>query len=236
MTPRVYALTLVSLLALPATARAHIELSEPKPRYEDLKYGPCGKGTPGDARSKRVTSYKPGATITVRWTETIGHPGHYRIAFDPDGQRFTDPSSFTDTAPRQYVLVDDIADKTGTQDYEQTITLPSTPTQNGTLQVIQVMTDKAPYGDGNDLYYQCADIVLDPAAPDGGMFVDGSQSSSSSASSSGSASSSSGATTRRADDTPKPAASDDGCRTSRGDGVAWGAALAFVLIATRRRR
>src|SRR5690606_6077325 len=41
-------------------------------------------------------------------------------------------------------------------------TLPDIECESCTLQVVQVMYDKKPYGDGNDLYYQCADIALRP--------------------------------------------------------------------------
>ena len=33
-------------------------------------------------------------------------------------------------------------------------------TDTTVLKLLQMMTDKAPYGDGNDLYYQCIDLVL----------------------------------------------------------------------------
>ena len=84
---------------------------------------------------------------------------------------FQDPKSFTDVSGGPAVLLDDIADKTGTETYSQQIKLPDVACDNCTLQVIQVMTDKPPYGDGNDLYYQCADIILTKdgaAAPDAG--------------------------------------------------------------------
>jgi MYXO-CTERM domain-containing protein len=141
-------------------AQAHIALMSPTPRYGELKYGPCGRGGAMDVRTNNVTTFKPGETITLTWKETVPHPGHYRIAFDPDGQRFTDPSSFTDTAPRMYVLKDGIPDRTGTQTYTETVTLPNVECNNCTLQLMQMMTDKPPYGNGDDLYYQCADIVL----------------------------------------------------------------------------
>ena len=154
----------LAALLLPSFAHAHIALVSPAPRYADLKAGPCGKGTQ-DARTSNVTKLKPGSTITVTWKETIGHPGHYRIAFDPNGTGlFKDPTSFTDVAMTPGVLVNNIADKTGTQTYTQQVTLPNVECTNCTLQVIQVMTDKAPYGDGNDLYYQCVDLVLSSAA------------------------------------------------------------------------
>ncbi|MCA9560948.1 MAG: hypothetical protein KC583_20510, partial [Myxococcales bacterium] len=41
------------------------------------------------------------------------------------------------------------------------VTLPDVECDNCTLQVIQVMFDKPPQtSPGNDLYYQCADLVL----------------------------------------------------------------------------
>ena len=154
-----------------SVASAHIALISPKPRYDDLKEGPCGRGTL-DKRTANVSTFRAGETITVTWQETIGHPSHYRISFDSNGtSAFKDPQSFTDVSGGPAVLLDNIADKSGTQMYSQEITLPDVACDNCTLQLIQVMTDKPPYGDGNDLYYQCADIVLskdDSAASDAG--------------------------------------------------------------------
>ena len=69
------------------------------------------------------------------------------------------------------VLLDDIADEgRDVRDYMATITLPDITCDNCTLQVIQVMYDKPPYTTpGNDIYYQCADLIrqiglLDPSA------------------------------------------------------------------------
>lgn len=145
-------------------ALAHIALDSPTPRYADLKQGPCGKGTL-DARTANVTTVEAGATIAVTWHETINHPGHYRIAFDPNGQAlFQNPTSFTDVDGGPGVLLDGIPDKADALDggYGLLVTLPDVPCTNCTLQLIQVMTDKPPYGDGNDIYYQCADLVLLP--------------------------------------------------------------------------
>ncbi len=44
------------------------------------------------------------------------------------------------------------------------ITLPNEPCPACTLQLIQVMQDKPPWGDGNDIYYQCADLVIEAGA------------------------------------------------------------------------
>jgi MYXO-CTERM domain-containing protein len=242
------ALTTLLLVVSPSVAMAHIALTSPTPRYAQLKAGPCGKGAT-DARTTKISTFEPGAKITVTWNETIGHPGHYRIAFDPNGQSlFTDPSSFTDVAPRPGVLIDNIADKTGTQSYSQEITFPNIECNNCTLQVIQVMTDKAPYGDGNDNYYQCADIVL--ARADGGAPVaDAGGASSSSGSSNSSSSSgdtggssgntSSGAVSSGAAATPEGEDEGGGCAvspTNAGSGALLASLVALVIARISRRR
>lgn len=128
--------------------------------------------------------FEPGATIMVTWDETIQHPGHFRIAFDVDGDDFPEPTSYTDVkAPLPFdlgngasVLVDDIMDKTGpfvgNTPYEQMVTLPDVECETCTLQLIQVMTEKVPYTvNGDDVYHDCADIALRRTmmAPDAGM-------------------------------------------------------------------
>lgn len=229
----------LAALLLPSFAHAHIALVSPAPRYADLKAGPCGKGTQ-DARTGNVTKFKPGATITVTWKETIGHPGHYRIAFDPNGTGlFKDPTSFTDVAMTPGVLVNNITDKTGTQTYTQQVTLPNVECTNCTLQVIQVMTDKAPYGDGNDLYYQCADIVLaQDALDDAGVFPVADAGSSGSSGSSGTTDFDAGYT-----DTDggivDPSTEGGGCSTAGGAGgnvAAAGALTALAIFAGLRLR
>lgn len=157
-----------AMLLASAPADAHIALMDPPARTASLKSGPCGAS--GSTRGATVTTLQPGATITVTWEETVDHPGHYRIAFDEDGDDlFVDPQGFEDVGGGPGVLLDGIADRGGGGIYSQEITLPDVECDNCTLQVIQVMSDKPPYGDGNDMYYQCADLVLsadaDPYVP-----------------------------------------------------------------------
>lgn len=137
-------LTVVS--AFPAAA--HIRMDFPIGRYSDdfLKDTPCGKGA-GDPRSGNVNTFEPGATITVRFTETIDHAGFYRVAFDEDG---ADAADF-DAADAELGRLDDPADPDGV---EKTIavTLPDVECARCTLQLTQDMT--------GSLYYQCADLVL----------------------------------------------------------------------------
>ncbi len=137
----------------PATVTAHIALKVPSTRTVEQKAGPCGSAS--SVRGANVTTYAPGQTITVEWDETVDHPGHYRIAFDDDGQdAFVNPSRSTDNFA--FTLVDKIADTTGGR-YTAQVTLPTTPCTNCTLQLMQVMTTTEPY---NSFYWQCADIMI----------------------------------------------------------------------------
>jgi hypothetical protein len=165
--PLALVLALVSLS--PSGVRAHLGLDSPTSRYgpDVLKTGPCGVA--GGERTGNVTYYEPGETIEVIWDEYIDHPGHYRIAFDDDGvDDFVDPATMMEFYSNDAVLLDGIEDKgRGERGYMATVTLPSVTCDNCTLQVIQVMYDKPPYTTpGNDIYYQCADLVLrEGAAP-----------------------------------------------------------------------
>ena len=161
------------------TAAAHISLDAPVSRYylaasseadqSKLKSGPCG--VTGDKRTSSlslITTFKPGETITVSWRETVQHPGHYRIAFDSDGQDFPMPGAAVPSGVT--LLVDNIPDKTGSNGlaYSQQVTLPNVECSNCTLQLIEVMTTAAPPYAASDLYYNCADLVLKAASGAGG--------------------------------------------------------------------
>ena len=151
----------VLVLAAPAAASAHIQLRYPTQRTTDQKQGPCGLA--GSTRGDAVTTLRPGAELTVRWDETVDHPGHYRIAFDADGDDgFIPPVDLEQTFDN--VLLDHIEDRavSGTdRGYQARVTLPDIECDNCTLQLIQVMSTSPPFSSG-DLYFQCADLVLDP--------------------------------------------------------------------------
>jgi MYXO-CTERM domain-containing protein len=173
-----------------AHASAHVCMVDPVSRVgpnctgaSPQKDGPCGVAE----RGSNVTVYRPGETITVKLNETIGHPSHYRIAFNPNGDDFEDPTSREDnTGAHPFVLKDNITDEDGDDGYPDNpantqsvqVTLPNMLCENCTLQLIQVMYDKGGNGfggddgpggkeDNDDMYYACADIALrgDPVAP-----------------------------------------------------------------------
>ena len=168
-------LVLSLILATHSLAFAHIELIYPPPRTKDQKAQVCGRAN--STRGPIVTTLAPGATITVVWLETFEHPGHYRLAFDDDGQDFPVPPTVApgSTAGMPTVLVDPIADIQGPgipRMYSHTITLPNIECDNCTLQLIQMMADRAPYTTdplSDDVYYQCADLTLASAGGGNGM-------------------------------------------------------------------
>ena len=217
-------LVALAVVLAPSVAAAHIQLTSPTPRSPSQKDGPCGPLNP--TRGTNVTVFEPGATIEVRWNETINHPGHYRISFDLDGQDFVFPPTATgSTEGMPNVVKDLIADRAGGA-YVETITLPNMACENCTLQLIQVMTDKPPYTVGaasDDLYFQCADIALRPsAAVDGGVDAAAAGPDAGSDSDGGV-----GAT---------DLVGGCGCRTSHGQPAGLLLAAAVLGIARRRRR
>lgn len=158
-------------LAWATPAAAHLGLRTPPSREGDnvLKIGPCGRA--GSVRGDRVTVLDSGASIEVVWDEYIDHPGHFRIAFDDDGDDdFVDPLCLSGCGTRSpeiesysnaTVLLDHIADTPAGGESGATVRLPDVECERCTLQVIQVMYDKPPFtSGGDDVYYQCADLTL----------------------------------------------------------------------------
>lgn len=149
-----------SVLFCAGVADAHIAMTFPTPRTSSQKAGPCGAA--GSTRGSNVTHFAPGETITVEWDETVNHPGHFRISLNMDGDSFQNPSTPDDNFPE--TLVEPIQDKSGGH-YTQEVTLPDTPCDNCTLQLVQVMTTSVPF---NSFYFQCADITIGEGGGGGG--------------------------------------------------------------------
>jgi MYXO-CTERM domain-containing protein len=173
---------------------AHIELSDPIARYEitgvdtGMKGCPCGMATGGGNSNRtcnveldgsdpnraeaRAHTAPAGSTLVLKFNETIGHAGKYRVAFDDDGADFYD---FNDHVLTE---VDDPQGNTGNAggtNWEIEVTLPDTPCTNCTLQLTQVMDPSTLGGtvDGSQLasmstYYVCIDLVLTGDAPSTG--------------------------------------------------------------------
>lgn len=178
------AASLVSALTLlPALALAHVDLDWPVMASTSQKDGPCGSPAAGAA----VHTFRPGSTITVRYTETIGHPGHFRVAMAPTAGDLTPPTDCGDVGTplekvgNMTILADGVnlaasanddimgcPGRVGTRTpvsntaFTVDVTFPNEECQGCVLQMIQFMTDKPPLGDagGNDLYFRCAYINL----------------------------------------------------------------------------
>ena len=160
-----------------ALLAGHIELDVPKVRYandagEVNNNCPCGAGSGGQTCSGgitsdpnrdegRATTLAPGAHITVRWRETVGHAGRFRVAFDNDGADLADFNA--------NILADNADPDDGTGDRSATVTLPATECDRCTLQLIQDMSgdtaDAVLDPTGDRTYFQCADMVLKKGAP-----------------------------------------------------------------------
>jgi hypothetical protein len=151
------------------------------------KLGPCGNeagGTPTGA----ITTFAPGATITVTINEVIFHPGHYRAALAVNSQSElpAEPVVTPDTtpcgtaaieSPAVYpVLGDGLLTHTTAFTAPQSfqITLPTNVTcTNCTLQIIEFMAEHGLNNPGGCFYHHCANIAILPDAgtttADGGM-------------------------------------------------------------------
>lgn len=152
-----------------SVAAAHIEITSHIDRHgrDDQKQGPCGAADGGE-RGDAIYAYEPGASVKISWNEYIDHPGHFRVAFDDDGDdAFADPATGDELYTNAAVLLDGIPDEAKVEDYEVEVTLPDIECERCTIQVIQVMTDKPPFGDGNDVYYHCIDVRLVPGGGEG---------------------------------------------------------------------
>jgi hypothetical protein len=147
-----WGLSAALLCAATASAWGHANLISPAPRdLEAHKTGPCGPTT----RSATPTELVAGETLIVGFTETIEHPGYYRIAFAPAAETGFDEN----------VLLDDIPDIQGgamPHMYMSEVVVPDQPCEDCTIQLIQYMTETNP----PSLYFSCADVIIRAAPGD----------------------------------------------------------------------
>lgn len=182
--------TTVSLfLASPALAHFILEApandSEQNLLGDPQKAPPCGDqgmSTPSGV----VTTFVAGQTITIKLSETIFHPGHYRVALglNGPGDLPAEPpvdagttacgSAPIDANPQFPVLADGLLVHTtafsGKQSFQ--VTLPADKTcTNCTLQVLEFMSNHGLNMPGGCYYHHCATINI--VAPDGGTPPEG---------------------------------------------------------------
>lgn len=171
---------------VPQTARAHFILNNPTSASNQDALGspqkayPCGldAATPGTPTGK-VTTYTAGQTINLSITETIYHPGHYRVAIAQNAASLpADPVVTPETSPNNTpcgsvpiatnptlpILADGILKHTSAfSPTTQTVSvkLPDGFTCNNcTLQVIQWMYNHGLNNPGGCFYHHCATVNI----------------------------------------------------------------------------
>lgn len=152
------ALALVFVLGAPSAALAHTVMMTPPPRdvgvvgNDGHKTGPCG----GVARTNKCTKYAVGATIPIKWMETVSHQGCFQWLV----------SKSNDT---NFVTLTQINDPAGGAGmvYTDTLKLPDNfSCENCTLAVRQLMIGTCgPDAAANsttatDTYFSCADVRI----------------------------------------------------------------------------
>jgi len=141
----------IASLVLSITAQGHILLSSPSPRppnSDNLKQDannpdPCGSRQRGSS----PIVYTPNQMVTFQFTETIEHPGRFKVQFSRTGDE-----GFGDAENLLAVLED-----TNDADTEFTMNakMPNLECDNCTLRLIQEM-DEQP----GQIYVNCVDIQL----------------------------------------------------------------------------
>ena len=167
--------TIIAVLIVASStqrAECHVTITSHETRLgmQSIETGPCGRYQ--SERGDIIHVFEAGETIQLEWNEFVAHPGYFRISFDEDGDdSFVDPAAYYDFHTNESVLVDNLfpheeKDPFGFT-YEYELTLPDVECEDCTLQLIQVMTDKAPYtSPGDDIYYNCLDVRLVAAVPE----------------------------------------------------------------------
>jgi MYXO-CTERM domain-containing protein len=157
----------VSLFA--GQAFAHIKMLEPKPRddRDDHKNdnAPCIART----MAQTVTKLNAGGMVTVKFGETVNHPGCFVVDFAASD---TGPWQMLDTLPHSTMGG---ASDAKPRMYSKDVKLPSTPCTNCVLRVRQLMLRADPATcppatiPAGETYYSCANIELaSGGTPDAG--------------------------------------------------------------------
>jgi hypothetical protein len=175
----------------PGRAHAHFKLDAPANWANQdslgtpLKSAPCGQSDPGNpaVATNAVTRLMAGSTVTITITETVFHPGHYRVALAADQSSLpADPTAHPDsnsacgtadimTTPALPVLADNMLAHTTPFSAPQSfqITLPAGMTcANCTLQVIEFMSNHPLNDPGGCFYHHCANVAISASGADGG--------------------------------------------------------------------
>jgi uncharacterized membrane protein YgcG len=166
---------------VPRSAGAHIKMSAPpdwittNAEGDPQKITPCGvDSTVTYTPTNTVTTVHAGDKVTVSWTETVPHDGHFRISLainsrsellDPAVTKMNSDGTAAQVAiSTSYpVLADDLFDHLASsvspgKAYTTTVTIPNTPCAKCTLQLLQFMANHPL--DPSYFYHQCADLTI----------------------------------------------------------------------------
>jgi hypothetical protein len=194
---------LLALLLVPSIASAHFHLDAPPAEYTQTSLGdpqktaPCGPVGEGGTDTGMVTTVMTGTSFTLKITETVTHPGHYRVAIaqteaDLPPEPAVTPGSTAcgsvpiDPNPSLPVLADGVFVHTSKFSGPQTTQIqlpPGMTCTNCVVQVLEFMSNHtAPC-----FYHHCAivnvtDNVVDAGVDNPGHGADGSCSATGSAS------------------------------------------------------
>ena len=178
---------------LPAAAYAHFQLLAPSSALVENQLGdpqkmaPCGgvTGNPG-MPTNAVTPVRGGDRLHVQVSETVFHPGHYRIALAVKDRKElpADPMAMTRDGPngpisvsapvaaaKPPILADGLFTHTERQltpiPWETDVKQPNINCDQCTLQVIQFMAEHGLNKDGDFTYHHCATlkIIANPKLP-----------------------------------------------------------------------
>jgi hypothetical protein len=174
-------LLLLAALCVPATASAHFHLDQPEAAYvqsslgDPQKTGPCGPVGEGGTPTGKVTTVMAGGTMTVTITETVTHPGHYRVAIAQDEAGLPAEPMVTagttqcgsapiDPNPSLPVLADGVFKHTSAFSGPQTFEVPIPAGMNCTNCVVQVLEFMSNHP-APCYYHHCAivNVTTDPA-------------------------------------------------------------------------
>ncbi|HWO20393.1 MAG TPA: SCE4755 family polysaccharide monooxygenase-like protein [Kofleriaceae bacterium] len=188
MTRTTLLVTCLAVLGIAATAEAHFKLNTPaaysqqSAMYGDpQKTAPCGPDTGTLMPTNMVTAVQSGTMLSISITETIAHPGHYRVALAQNMAGLPAAPTVANAQcnglqpvanPTLPVLADGLLPHTAqfpnpTQTMQVPIPAGMTCT-NCVLQVLEYMANHAQ----PCFYYHCATVNISPNAPpppDAGM-------------------------------------------------------------------
>ncbi len=139
------------LCSVPGGTHDHATLaneSDVPARGAANKDAPCGVNVRGATYKTLVANNN----MTIRWAETVDHPGRYWIEFSPAN----------DTGWVRLRTVEDTQNGTGLHCYTETVPVPNENCDACTIRVVQEMLE---YPASPTYYYSCGDIRITGATP-----------------------------------------------------------------------